>query len=705
MNIQRQASKSVASPGGENGLAPFLDQPVHVLVHDATLLKQLRIILPALKFSNIIYHDTADGYQRMVVKTARQLIDSDGVFLINPPEYIHGKNKTAVKKGLPDFFSSVSHLLEKARRDKYDRLSRCVPIFPEIQYTQKRENTLVALAEYGITGAFILKEQDPDVFRSKQNMEDLRQLLVERLEEVKGYMLEFLPNRENAVVEMTSRKEELDLTSRQAEADRLLKEAMEYKQGRSFEQAIKYFKKAIELMPMDPQAYLESGRVYVRIRKYPSALLRFKQAEEVAIHIPEPNKEIANVRMLQAKERIENGESAQSTKVKDLLHEAVNHYEIAVDKASKIKLEHHARRRDIRVESIARVAGDIFKQDLESVLGKRNAVVLLLSDVARRAISLLDAMEETELGAPKLILMGLAAMDQGDFKEAERLLYQAAEDPNYFAEACNELIILGTIARQRMSPDVALFIYDRLLQYTPPNRASVYYNIAVAHAAKEEHLDALGALMQALFLDPLLAEEEEFYRNEPLMQLLEDTLQIFDAVEHSIRKGQANILTDNERRDIMIQEKIEHLILEDSPLQVLDRLQKIATLNKNFFKRRAFFSVPYIREFIANQLRNTPGAAYGKTDKQLHLLETLNKAAERLEQSQAESSFYAYKAQASHCLAVGAKKIDAVALLTKALISCSYCTERAEFFANNQLLELTLRLHKSLASVKRVKLP
>ena len=555
MNMQRQASKNLAASGGESGLTPFLDQPIHVLVHDSTLLKQLRIILPALKFSNIVYHDTSDGYQRMIVKTARQLIDSDGVFLINPPEFVHGKNKSSVKKGLPDFFSSVSHLLEKARRNKLERLSRCVPIFPEIQYTQKRENTLVALAEYGITGAFILKEQDPDLFHSKQNMEDLRQLLVERLEEVKGYMLEFLPNRENAIVEMTSRKEELDLTSRQAEADRLLKEAIAHKLARSFEQAIKCYKKAIELMPMDPQAYLESGRVYVRIRKYPSALLRFKQAEEVAISIPEPNKEIANVRVLQAKERIENGESPQSSQVKDLLHEAVNNYEIAVDKASKINLEHHARRRNIRAESIARVAGDIFKQDLESVLGKRNAVVLLLTDVARKAISLLDDAEEPSLGAPKLILLGLAAMDQGDFKEAERLLYQAAEDPNYFTEACNELIVLGTIARKRISPDIALMIYDRLLQYTPPNRAAVYFNIAVAHAVKEDHLDALGALMQALFLDPLLAEEEAFYRNEQLMLLLEDTLQIFDAVEESIQKGQANVLTDDERNDILLQEK------------------------------------------------------------------------------------------------------------------------------------------------------
>ena len=703
MNTQMQSTDAVPS-GGESSLVPYLDQPIHVFVHDSTLLKQLRIILPALKFNNIIYHDTSDGYQRMIINLARQLISSAGVFLISPPEYVHGKGKSAVKKDLPDFFSSVGHLLEKARRDKYECLSRCVPIFPEIQYTQQRENTLVALAEYGITGAFILKEQDPDVFRSKQNMEDLRQLLLERLEEVKSYMLEFLPNRESAIVELTTRKEELDLSSRKAEADRLLLEAAALKEKRHFEEAIKLYKKAIEMLPMEPEAYLESGRVYVHIRKYPSALLRFKQAEEVAIHIPEPNKEIANVRVLQAKERIENGESPQSSRVKDLLHEAVNNYEAAVDKASKIKLEHHSKRRDVRAESIARVAGDIFKHDLESVMGKHSAAVLMLTDVARKAMSMLNELDANTLGAPKLILLGLSAMDQGDFKEAEHLLYQAAEDPNYFAEACNELIVIGTVARQRVSPDIALTIYEKLLQFSPPNKPSVFYNMAVAHAAKDDHLEALGFLLQALYLDPLLAKEESFYRNEVLMQLLEDTLQIFEAVGKSIKKGQAGILTDNERRDIQLQDKLEQCILDGNAMQALNLLNKIAGANKNFFKRRAFFAVPYIREFIAGQLREHTRGSIDTTGKQVLLLETLNKAAAHLEQSQAENNFYTYKAQASHCLTAGARKLDAVGLLTKALISCSYCAERSEFIANSALLALTRRLQNCLAEVEPRKL-
>ena len=81
-----------------------------------------------------------------------------------------------------------------------------------------------------------------------------------------------------------------------------------------YDQAINLIRQAIETFPKDIEAYLESGRLYIRKKEYGRALSRFGQAADLFSDVPAPNKEIGNLRLLQVKEKIEGGADHRSAR-------------------------------------------------------------------------------------------------------------------------------------------------------------------------------------------------------------------------------------------------------------------------------------------------------------------------------------------------------------------------------------------------------
>ena len=69
-------------------------------------------------------------------------------------------------------------------------------------------------------------------------------------------------------------------------------EVEKLKANKQYDQAVALCKKAIELLPLEPDAYLEGGRILVKKRKYTAALRMFRDAEDVARDLPTPNQEI-----------------------------------------------------------------------------------------------------------------------------------------------------------------------------------------------------------------------------------------------------------------------------------------------------------------------------------------------------------------------------------------------------------------------------
>ena len=279
----------------------------------------------------------------------------------------------------------------------------------------------------------------------------MKEQVLERLEELGSYLTDYLPHMDGALEELVQKKEEMELTKRKEEAEALMREGQKAKSKRDFNKAIECFQKAIDLLPEDPSGYMESGRVFVHVKRYSKALLRFNQAGEISSTIPEPNKEIGNVRVLQARDRILRGESPTSPAVMELLQQAYEHYEIALKKAAAIKSLHPDDKRQRDVDAVSRIAGEMVKLNMKQLLGAKHTMALRFGNLAREAFSKVGQEGQPPTPSQHLFL-GIAAMDDASFKEAEDHLLEAAKDPDCFKDACNELTHMGILVRKHAGP-------------------------------------------------------------------------------------------------------------------------------------------------------------------------------------------------------------------------------------------------------------
>lgn len=582
----------------ENPLEPFLDKPIHVLISSNVLRDQVKLSLHALGFTNVTVHPPATGFSQSVQQLGSQLLKvRDAIFLVGAPLGSPGQdNQGGVGYELPDFFTAVRILLDKAHRDVMQTLSACVPVMEDIQFVHKRERIIHSLVEFGVSGAFILNKQDSLQGVSPKRKKVLYQeQLKERYAELKEYLNDFLPHMDESLEMVKEKWEERKLSERKAEAEELMRKAEDYKRTGNYDEAIALLKQAIEIFPVDPRAYMESGRVYVRMKKYPHAIKRFRQAEEVAEKLPEPNKEIGNVRVLQAKELLRAGEKSDSPKVMALLNDAVENFGKAMLKAEEVRRSDTGEDKEKNVNAVLKIAGDILKLEMDEVLGPDHPAVERFKSMARDSMLLLNPNQLESMSGSQLIFLGQTALDQGNFQTAEKHFTRAMEQEGFFKAACNEMIYMGHLVRRRKGPTAAIGIYSRLLEHNPPNISAVFFNMAVALAESGDYPGAVTTLCRGLFVDDELAKNPMFYHNPKLYDAIEHLAWFYKCLKNSIKDAENDpgLLSRGELLESLL------IVLADNQAKQGLPLLVRAIKTKGFFQWEFALCDPALQQFVA----------------------------------------------------------------------------------------------------------
>ncbi len=522
-------SAQVSTAPEQDQLAPYRETPIRLFIRDQAFRAQMQQILEKqLKFKNTVAVATGQTAADAIEKLSRLLLTEEAQIFFSPPPAT-GKDAADNRvDALRQFLLNVQARMRQTGKENEKILkgmSKLVPVFEEAENYQMRMKYLLTLAEFRITNAFILPYA-----QSAQPKEQE----AERLPLLRQLMTEHFTEKEKRLEDLDQRKNEADLSTRKAQAEKLMKQGEDYKRSGNWEEAVQCFNRAIDAMPDDPGLYLESGRGYTKLKKYSRAIQRFTEAEEVALDIPAPNQEIANVRIIQVKEMIAQGADPDSEQVTKLMTEAVANYKNAIAKAQALVPHSQDDTTDRAAEAVSNIASGIFKHELAETLGSRNPLVKELGGIARQSLeSAVKDAGSVALPTSQLICLALAAVDKGEFAEAEKLLFRAAADKKYLLEACRELNYMGTQLRKTAGPQEAIDLYMKILALDPPNKAAVHYNLAVARHASGDLIDAAGSIVEAVYTDPSLPTDDLFYKNAEVVQLMETLIALFARIKEN----------------------------------------------------------------------------------------------------------------------------------------------------------------------------
>ncbi|MBI5178895.1 MAG: tetratricopeptide repeat protein [Nitrospinae bacterium] len=512
---------------GTDPLQPYRNNNIRLFIRDASLRQQAQTIMEKLlNFTNVASINPGQSNKDNIEKLCRLLMTEDSHVLFSPPPAKGNSAETKIE-ALNDFLLSVQARIRQSGKEleKINRyMSRIVPILEEAENYQMRMKYIMALAEFRITDVFLLPYPE-----SKQ----MEGQIQERLPILHNYLIEHFTEKEQRLERIEASKAEADLSERKQEAEKLMRQAEDYKRTGNYEEAVQCYNKAIDVMPDDPSAYIESGRGYTKLKKYNRAIQRFTEAEEVAEEIPAPNQEIAAVRIVQVKEMIAQGLDPDSPEIEKLLNEAVGHYKAALGKASELKPLHQDDKSDRSAEAVSKIAGAIFKLELAETLGSRHAAVKELGTLARDSLQSAVKGTEEELPPSQMICLALADVDKGEFEAAEKLLFKAAADKKYTLEASRELNYMGTQVRMASGPEAAIALYRRILGIDPPNKAAIHYNLSVAMQTAGQEVEAAGSIVQAVYTDPSLPQDDMFYRNAAIVSLINRLVALFARVKEN----------------------------------------------------------------------------------------------------------------------------------------------------------------------------
>ncbi|MBW1713311.1 MAG: tetratricopeptide repeat protein, partial [Deltaproteobacteria bacterium] len=465
------------------------------------------------------------------------------------------------------------------------------------------------------------------------------------------------------------------------------------KQAGNYEQAIQCYKRAIEALPESPEPYLESGRMHVKLKQYPKALRRFKEASEIARDLPTPNQEIGIMRVLQVRELIEQGYSPQSSGIEEFLNEAADHFEISLDKASRIKPLHADDDPDRPEKAVLEVANEIFKTNLAELLGTDHPIAQKIDALVTSAI--FKASKDARQGLEPLRLISTAwyMFNSGQTGEAENFLFQAAKSEEYFEQACREINIMGTLLRVRQGPDQAIWLYERLLDLKPPNRAPINFNLAVAWRQKKDLAEAAGALVEAVFLEPNLPQDDNFRQQTEMVSLLETTRELFSRIERNLGGFQVPVKLRKHYRLLGAMENLIACGHERATLLLEELIQK----NPEFFARPEFYSSKLITDFVADILNQVQNSPQSEEPDYIRFLSAVLKRKESLRPEPNLAAFNKYRHLALTCLKQTGDQAKAAGLLAKAIISFPEYLDRPGFYANRTLVNLARKINRQLS--------
>lgn len=584
----RQALAS-ASASGQSLLTPYLQTPLRLFIAEPALLKQAAQAIPKLGFVLVTAAKVEPNYFQAMKQLFADLRHYDGLVLVNHPrrKVEDANGRQTEDYSFRDFYSGLASLVTNANKSVPEMLGRCIPVFTMAQDHDMRGRIIEELFDFGIQSVFMLSIQDYRASAADQ-VENL-------ITELQGYFQDFFLQREERTRELKEYKSAEDLRQRREEADKLMAQVEALKQAKDFDKAIALCRQAIEVLPTNPAAYLEGGRLLVKKKRYPPALQMFRDAEQVAVSLPAPNEEIGNLRLTQVKEHLADCQSRgvppDQAMVGSYLAEAVGSYNKAMEKARTIQLVRPQDQEAKRGEALSAIADDVLSLELDQVVGENSQVLRELGKLVKNVLEA-GGKGPRELPARHLISLGMSALYENDFDTARDYFVKAAADPEQKELACAKLNNLGTQLRQRGHADQAIRVYEELLALRPPFMGVVLYNLAVAYQnkarlvqeadppqAKGLEQTAAGLLAQAIYVDPALPAEENFYRNPVMKPLARHLLEGFQEVALKHQPSQ----DPTQRACMQAVERLEQLLRQRQQREALQFLFQLTHQLKPFF--------------------------------------------------------------------------------------------------------------------------
>ncbi|MCB2187204.1 MAG: hypothetical protein KQJ78_12350 [Deltaproteobacteria bacterium] len=574
-----------------NPLAPYFQTPLRLFMADAVLQRQVVMALDHLGFKQVTILKVDHNYFQAMRQLFGELMNFDGVLLVNHPAQHHRtlSGESYEDLNFQDFYGGVASLLHSSTNKPSEILAKCVPIFVAPQDTDVRERILKDLFPFGVMAAFMMRAQARKVAADT--------LLEERSQELHFYFLEYFLHKTDKLAQFKDFKTAEDLRARQAEVELLLNEVQRLKAAQEYDKAIALCRKAIDLLPTEPDAYLEGGRLLVRKKKYVPAMQMFKDAESVAQDLPTPNQEIAQMRVSQVKDMVlraqQDGQPVDKAKAETYLKEALESFQIAIDKAETICTIDPAEQAERRRDLVAGISESILNLGLSGTLGENNPYFREMVSLAAKTLQ--KQVQKGAVVSPEyLIQFAMVAFFEGDVNQAERDLLQAAQNPDYFVRACTKLNHIGTQLRQKADNERAIRIYKRLLSLNPPFRGVVLFNLAVAQQSKAFELresqspeiaildkDSLGAAVEALMEDPELPTQANFYHNKIIAPLLSRGIKLFSVAYQQMKLNEdpVDLACHQASREL------ERLLAEGKEGQVIQQMFRLASKLPAFFLR------------------------------------------------------------------------------------------------------------------------
>ncbi|MFH1033454.1 MAG: hypothetical protein V1806_03020 [Pseudomonadota bacterium] len=571
-------------------LRPYQQTPIRLFIADRGLLKQVAAALTRLGFVMVTVAKVEPNYFQAMKQLFADLRQADGLVLVN-----HPRKKVEDSTGrqyedycFHDFYSGLASLVTNANKGVAETVGKCVPVFSMAQDADMRARIIGELFEFGILSAFMLGVQDLRASAAEQ-MESLTA-------ELQGYLQDFYMQREQRTRELKEYKSAEELKQRREEAEKIMAQVEQLKQAKDYDKAIALCRQAMEVLPTSATAYLEGGRLLIKKKRYPPALQMFRDAEQVSMALPGPNEEIGNLRLTQVKEHLEDckqrGAEPDQAMIAGLLNEAVSNYGKAMEKARTIQLVRPQDQDAKRAEVITGIADDILSLELDQVVDENSPVLRELGKLVKSVLGT-KVKGGAELSGRHLIGMGMGAFYENDFPVARDYFLRAAEQPEFKDQACIKLNFLGTQLRQRGHTDEAIEAYQQLLELKPGFAGVVLYNLAVAfqtkarqivakNPAKAEALEreAAGTVVQAIYVDPSLPSEDNFYRNPVMAPLLKRLISQFQDVGQD---AQAQSLDPSQQACLKAVEHLERLLARRQQREALQFLFELTHKLRPFF--------------------------------------------------------------------------------------------------------------------------
>lgn len=579
-------------------LGPYLATPIKLFIADQTLLKQTAAALAELGFSDVSASKVPSNYFQAMRQLFGELMRvEEGIVLVNhPPKQMKDTSGLAYSDwAFADFYSGVLSFNKSGRRSATDLLGCCVPVFPSAQDHDIRLRVIEDLFPFGIVGAFMLQIQDMYGDKSQQQQE--------RTYELHDYLLEYFQTRKGKLAELREYKSAEELKKRRAESSQIMADVEKLKQAGEFDKAIALCRQAIEVLPTDPEAYLEGGRLLVKKKKYPPAMEMFHDAEQVAEELPAPNQEIANLRVAQTKDYIAKkrsmGQPPDPEVIRGYLEEAEANFNTAISKAEKVVTARSDQAASKSKDMVADIAENILTLDLGQALGEGHPMVRKLNKVAQQTLT--DKVGADGQVQPKhLVHFGLGAFFDGDLATAMRYLKEAANNEATFQDACTKLNYIGTQLRQKGDVDGSIKVYKELLALRPSFRGVALFNMAVAmqtkahdlsavsqQASLEMEIKAVGRAVEAIYVDPNLPKDANFYQNTVIAPQLKRISDILREAANVSAPGLPQIpedqMTPTDRACRQAVLKLEALLKQGKDRDALQLMFNLAQKLRPFF--------------------------------------------------------------------------------------------------------------------------